>query len=39
MAALGYQPVGNTPDECAKHLEKEATRWAKVIRDAGIRAR
>jgi tripartite-type tricarboxylate transporter receptor subunit TctC len=39
MSALGYQPVGNTPDECAKHITTEATRWAKVIRDAGIRAR
>jgi tripartite-type tricarboxylate transporter receptor subunit TctC len=39
MAALGYQPVGNTPDECAKHITAEAARWAKVIRDAGIKVR
>jgi len=39
MAALGYQPVGNTPDECAKHIRAEATRWAKVIHDAGIKVR
>jgi tripartite-type tricarboxylate transporter receptor subunit TctC len=39
MAALGYRPVGNTPEECAKHITTEATRWAKVIRDAGIKAR
>jgi tripartite-type tricarboxylate transporter receptor subunit TctC len=39
MAALGYQPVGNTPDECAKHITAEATRWAKVIHDAGIKMR
>ena len=39
MAALGYQPVANTPEECAKHLTAEATRWAKVIRDAGIKVR
>jgi tripartite-type tricarboxylate transporter receptor subunit TctC len=39
MAALGYQPVGNTSDECAKHIAMEATRWAKVIREAGIKVR
>ena len=39
MAALGYQPVGNTSDECAKHIATEATRWAKVIREAGIKVR
>jgi tripartite-type tricarboxylate transporter receptor subunit TctC len=37
MAALGYQPVGSTPDECAKLIATEAIRWAKVIRDAGIK--
>jgi tripartite-type tricarboxylate transporter receptor subunit TctC len=37
MAALGYQPVGNTPDECTRHIATEAARWAKVIRDAGIK--
>jgi len=39
MASLGYQPVANTPDECARHIETEATRWAKVIREAGIKVR
>ncbi len=39
MAALGYQPVGNTSDECARHIAAEATRWAKVIREAGIKVR
>jgi tripartite-type tricarboxylate transporter receptor subunit TctC len=38
MGALGYQPVGNTSDECAAHIEAEAVKWAKVIREAGIRA-
>lgn len=37
MAALGYQPVANTPDACAEHIATEATRWAKVIREAGIK--
>lgn len=39
MAALGYHPVGNTPDECAKHIAMEAARWGKVIKEAGIKVR
>ena len=38
MAALGYQAVGNTPVECAAYIEAEAAKWAKVIREAGIKA-
>ena len=37
MASLGYQPVGNKPDECAAHIRAEASKWAKVIREAGIK--
>lgn len=39
MAALGYVPVGNTPEECSRHITTEATRWAKVIKEAGIKVR
>lgn len=39
MASLGYQPVGNTSDECAAHITAETAKWAKVIRDAGITVR
>ena len=39
MASMGFQPVGNTPDECAVHIKAEASKWAKVIRDAGIKVR
>jgi tripartite-type tricarboxylate transporter receptor subunit TctC len=38
LAALGYEPVASTPEECAARIELEARRWAKVIRDAGIKA-
>jgi len=37
-AALGFEPVGNTPEEFAVQIKAEAARWAKVIREAGIRA-
>jgi tripartite-type tricarboxylate transporter receptor subunit TctC len=38
LAALGYEPVASTPDECAAQFRTEAARWTKVIRDAGIKA-
>lgn len=38
LAGLGYQPVGNAPDECTAYLASEYKKWAKVIRGAGIKA-
>jgi tripartite-type tricarboxylate transporter receptor subunit TctC len=38
LAALGYEPVANTPEEAAAQLRTETARWAKVIREAGITA-
>jgi tripartite-type tricarboxylate transporter receptor subunit TctC len=38
LATLGYEAVVNTPAECAALLKTEMVRWAKVIRDAGIKA-
>jgi tripartite-type tricarboxylate transporter receptor subunit TctC len=38
MASLGYEPVGNAPDECSAQIAAEITKWAKVIKDAGIKA-
>jgi tripartite-type tricarboxylate transporter receptor subunit TctC len=37
MAALGYRPVANSPDECAQYIAAETRRWAKVIHEAGIK--
>jgi tripartite-type tricarboxylate transporter receptor subunit TctC len=37
MAALGYMTVGNTPEECDAEIRREITKWAKVVRDAGIK--
>ena len=39
MAALGYEPVGNAPAECSAQIRTEITKWAKVIKDAGIKVR
>jgi tripartite-type tricarboxylate transporter receptor subunit TctC len=35
---LGIAPIGNTPAEFTKVIEIETPQWAKVIRDAGIKA-
>jgi tripartite-type tricarboxylate transporter receptor subunit TctC len=37
MATLGFEPVGNTPDEAAAQFRTEGAKWAKVIREAGIK--
>ena len=37
FAKQGMAPVANQPDDFAKHLEAELTRWAQVIKDAGIK--
>ena len=38
LAELGYEPVGNRPDEFAGQLKTEIAKWAKLIRSAGIKA-
>jgi len=37
LATLGFEPVGNTPEECAAQFRTEIAKWAKVIREAGIK--
>ena len=37
MAALGYAPVGNPPNECNAEIRMEIAKWAKVIRETGIK--
>jgi tripartite-type tricarboxylate transporter receptor subunit TctC len=38
LAALGYEPIGSTPEQCAAFFKAEIAKWSKVIRAAGIRA-
>jgi tripartite-type tricarboxylate transporter receptor subunit TctC len=38
FAALGFDAVANTPDQFAAQIEAEIAKWAKVIRDAKIKA-
>jgi tripartite-type tricarboxylate transporter receptor subunit TctC len=38
FAALGMEPIGNTPAEFAAVIAAETPQWAKVIKEAGIKA-
>jgi tripartite-type tricarboxylate transporter receptor subunit TctC len=38
LAALGLDPVANSPEEFAAQIKGELVKWANVIRAAGIRA-
>ena len=37
FAALGFEPVVNSPDEFAAQVEADIAKWGKVIHDAGIK--
>jgi tripartite-type tricarboxylate transporter receptor subunit TctC len=37
LAADGAEPVGGTPQEFAAHIREERAKWAKVIKQTGIR--
>jgi tripartite-type tricarboxylate transporter receptor subunit TctC len=38
LTTLGFVPIANTPAEFGVRLKSEFARWAKVIKDAGIKA-
>jgi len=37
LGALGAEIIGGTPQEFADHIKREIPKWAKVIKDAGVR--
>jgi len=37
LGSLGAEIVGGTPKEFAAHIQREIPKWAKVIKDAGVR--
>ena len=37
LAAIGFSPIGDTPAEFAAYLKAENAKWARVIREAGIK--
>jgi tripartite-type tricarboxylate transporter receptor subunit TctC len=38
LGALGYEPIGSTPEQCTEFFRTEMAKWSKVIRAAGISA-
>jgi tripartite-type tricarboxylate transporter receptor subunit TctC len=38
LAAMGYVPIGSSPQECSVFFKDEMAKWSKVIKDAGLRA-
>ena len=38
LAALGAEPVGDTPDEFAAFLKTDMARWGNIIQEKGIRS-
>lgn len=37
MSSQGYEPVGSTPEQFAALIKTELVKWAKVIRESGIK--
>jgi tripartite-type tricarboxylate transporter receptor subunit TctC len=37
FAAIGFEPIGTTPEEFAARIKVEVPRWEKIIREANIR--
>jgi tripartite-type tricarboxylate transporter receptor subunit TctC len=37
LADLGFEAIGNSPDEFAAIIKSETPKWAKVIKDSGIK--
>ena len=38
FAALGTEPVGNSPEACGEFLRAEIAKWTKVVRAAGAKS-
>lgn len=37
LAAQGVESIGSTPEQLTAHLRSELPKWAKVVKDAGVR--
>ena len=38
FAADGSEPVGRTPEDFSAHIKSEITKWARVVKETGVRA-
>jgi tripartite-type tricarboxylate transporter receptor subunit TctC len=37
LASQGAEPLTSTPDEFAAYLRSEIAKWAKVVKDSGMK--
>jgi len=37
LAAIDFEPVGNSPEEFGAIIRKEVVRWAKVVKESGAK--
>jgi tripartite-type tricarboxylate transporter receptor subunit TctC len=37
LATLGVEATGGSPEDFARVIREDTTRWAKVVNDAGIK--
>ena len=38
LAAIDFEPVGNTPEEFGAFIKQQMAKWAKVVKEAGAQA-
>ena len=37
LAAIGFEPIGTTPEEFATRIKVDVPKWAKIVREANIK--